>query len=343
MATAEVESTRSTIQRALDQLFAADIAAATEAARAATGRIDDEEEAWVRAIVLGGQDLGPLATRYDLDRAHLVALFGAQKYVAPPPTALSPVTTFAALPRRDTNTITESDKDRLAGSLPTFGGGGRYWLQADGAYRSLPIVANASGQEIAGDEAMLVGIVGATRALSGRGKSSWGLQIADELGGGVALGKRTGGPEVVDNAVAGFAGTVSVHYALGAGYRRPAKGALFGGVRAQYEAFLIGSATGSYSTVPLFARIEAPLAFGTLSVEASGLALAGGAHWGLSIHGVNRRRDRDTPMKYFQLRIEHTNVDATSTDFGDMTSMNGERMLEDVGLTSVHLMYGRGW
>jgi hypothetical protein len=343
IAAIEVKSTGSTIQRALDQLFAADIAAATEAARAAAGRIDDEEEAWVRAVVLGGEDLGPLAARYDLDRARLVGLFAAHTYAAPTPEVLSAVATFKVLPRRDTNTITRNDKEELATSLPTFGGGGRYWLQFDGSYRSLPIVAGASGQEIGGDEAMLLGVMAATRALSGRGKTPWGLQIADELGGGIGLGKRTGGPEIVDNAVGGFAGTVSLHYALGAGYRAPAKGALFGGVRAGYEAFLLGSATGSYSTFPLFVRAEAPLAFGTLSVEASGFALAGAAHWGLSIHGVNRRRWDDTPMKYFQLRIEHTNVDATSTDFGDASAMNGERMLEDVGLTSVHLMYGRGW
>jgi hypothetical protein len=342
MARAEVESTRSTIQRALDQMFAGDIAAATEAARAATGRIDDEEEAWARAVVLGGEDLGPLAARYDLDRARLVGLFAAQGDAAPAPMALSAVATFNVPPRRDTNKITRSDQARLAASLGTFGGG-RYWLQFDGSYRSLPIVAGASGQEIGGDAAMLVGMTGATRALSGRGKTPWGFQLADELGGGIGLGKRTGGPEIVDNAVAGFAGTFSLHYALGAGYRRPAKGALFGGVHAQYEVFLLGSSTGSYATVPLFVRAETPLTFGTLSVEASGLALAGGSHWGLSVHAVNNRRNSDTPMKYFQLRIEHTNVDATSTDFGDASAMDGARMLEDVGLTSVHLMYGRGW
>lgn len=339
----EATSTGSKIQRALDQLFAADIAAAAEAARAATGNIDDEEEAWVRAVVLGGEDLGPLAARYDIDRARLVGLFRAQTFAAPMPDALSAVATFKVLPRRDTPTITRSDKEELATSLPTFGGGGRYWLQFDGAYRSLPIVAGASGQEIGGDEAMLLGVMAATRALSGRGKSPWGLQIADELGGGIGLGKRTGGPEIIDNAVGGFAATVSLHYALGAGVRQPGRGALFGGVRAEYEAFLLGSATGSYTTVPLFVRAETPLSFGTVSVEASGFAVAGRAHWGLSIHGVNRRRWNHTPMKYFQLRIERTNVDATSTDFGDESAMDGARMLEDVGLTTVHLMYGRGW
>jgi hypothetical protein len=342
MEAAEAESTRSTIQRALDQLFAADIAAATEVAQAAAGKIDDEEEAWIRAVVLGGQELGPLAKRYDLDGPHLVGMFRAQTYVAPKPDPLSAVATFKVLPRRDTHTITNSDKEDLETSLPTFGGG-RYWLQVDGSYRSLPIVAGSSGQEIGGDAAMLVGMNGATRVLSGRGKSPWGFQLADELGGGIALGGRAGGPEIIDNAVSGFAGTVSVHYALGAGYRKPVKGALFAGVRPQYEAFLLGSSTGSYSTVPLFVRAEAPLELGTIAAEATGFALAGGSHWGISFHAVNRRNYRGTPMKYFQLRIEHTSVDATSTDFGDTTSMDGERMLQDVGLTSVHLMYGRGW
>jgi hypothetical protein len=343
LASVATDFTHSTIRSAIDQLFAEDVARATAAARTAStaGRIDDEEDAWVQAVVLGGTDLGPLATRYDLDRARVVALFGAQKDVAPAPAELPAVATFPSLPRGETNLITKHDLASLEAALPTFGGG-RYWIQVDGAFRSLPIVTNSAGQEIAGDSAFLVGVTGATRGLA-RQATRWGFQLADEAAMSIGLGGRTGGATVIDNSLSSFAATFSMHYALGAGYRKPGKGAVFGGIRGQYEAFLLGTSSGSYASLPLFVRAELPLVYGTVSIEGTGASLAGGSHWGLAVHAVNRRRFQDMRMKYVQLRIESTTVDATSTDFGDTTSMNGDRMLQGVDLTSVHLMYGVGW
>ncbi len=337
-----ISYTRNDVKSALDRLFAEDVAAATTTAKAASaaGRIDDEEEAWVQAVLLGGTDVGPLATRYDLDRARVIALFGPQHYTPPAPSELPVATTFPTIAHRDTVLITKADRERFAAGLPTFGGG-RYWLQFDAAYRSLPIVTSMSNEELGGDTAVLVGVTGATRVLA-RQKQRWGFQLADEAAMGIALGGRTGGPEVIDNVTASFAGTVSLHYALGAGWRQPGRGAVFGGVRGQYEAFLLGTSTGSYKMLPLFVRAELPLTIGTVSIEGTGASLLGGAHWGLSVHWVDLRRYVDDKMKYFQLRIENTTVDATSTDFGK-SGMDGANMLEGVGLTSVHFMYGRGW
>ncbi len=343
LARAATDAARATIQAAIDGLFAAEAEAATSAASAAsaTGRIDDEEEAWARAVLLGGTDLGPLAARYDLDRAGFIDMFRAQRFAAQPADALPAPTEFPRLPRDDHGVITRDDLDTLAlAKLPTFGG--RYWLQVDGAYRSLPSVTTSGGGTAGGDSAILVGVRAATRVLD-RKPSYWGWRLADELSASIALGGRVGGPPVVDNALSSFAATVSGHYALGGGYRVAGKGALFGGVRASYEAFLLGSSTGSYVAAPLFIRAEAPLVQGTVAVELTGASLLGASQWGLAVHVANRRqRDRER-LKYVQLRIERATVDATSTDFGDATAMNGERMLAAVELTSVNVMYGVGW
>ena len=84
--------------------------------------------------------------------------------------------------------------------------------------------------------------------------------------------------------------------------------------------------------------------YGSLAVEATGVSLSGGSNVGLSVHWANLRRwSLPSPSKYFQLRIERTTVDATSTDFGDTAASKGERLLNDVALTSVVFLYGRGW
>ncbi len=337
-------SMRSTLRSALDELFAADIAEAVAAAQAVASKLDDEEEQWTRAVLLGGKDLGPLAQRYDLDRDALLALFGPQAFEAKPPDELPPATTFSTHARVEGSQIVKADYDELAADyLPSFGG--RYSLTFEASYRALPTVMTAGGSEAGGDSAALVGIRGSTKALGFVLKRPYfGFQVVDELAGALALGGRISGPMVIDNSLSFAAATFSMHYAIGAGYRLPGKGGVFAGLRASYEGFLLGTSTGSYTTVPLFARAELPLVYGTVAIEGSALSLAGGDNVGLSVHWANLRPwSRPSPGKYFQLRIERTTTDATSTDFGDTAAANGDRQLEDVELTSVIFLYGRGW
>lgn len=333
-----------TLQAALDELFAADVAQAVASAQAAASSIDDEEEHWARAVLLGGGDLGPIATRYDLDKARLLALFAAQRFEPTLIEDLPAPRTFADVPRDEGGgRVLPQDYPLLeAMKLPSFGG--RYSLQVEASLRSLPTVMTSGGSEAGGDSAFLVGVRAATHALGALlGTSYWGFQVADELSGTLALGSRIGGPTVVDNSLSFAAATFGVNYALGAGYRVPGRGALFAGVRASYEGFLLGTSTGSYATAPLFVRAEAPLVHGTVAAEVTGVSLVGSSSYGLSLHWANRRRSTSERSKYVQLRIERTTVDATSTDFGDTAAMNGDRQLTDVGLTSVMFLYGRGW
>nr|HPH65656.1 hypothetical protein [Kofleriaceae bacterium] len=343
LADAAYRSMRSRLQSALDQLFAADVAEAVAAAQRAAGKIDDEEEQWARSVLLGGSDLGPLAQRYDVDRVRFLELFGPQKF-APvmanelPPAIEQPPT----VSRIEGAQVVADDYDELAADyLPSLGG--RYWLTFEAGYRALPTVMTSGGSEAGGDSALLPGIRGGTKVLGFVLKQPyWGVQFVDELSGALALGGRVGGPTVIDNSLSFAAATFSAHYQLGAGIRKPGKGAFFGGVRATYEGFLLGTSTGSYTTVPLFVRAELPLIYGSLAVEATGVSLSGGSNVGLSVHWANLRRwSLPSPSKYFQLRIERTTVDATSTDFGDTAASKGERLLNDVALTSVVFLYGR--
>lgn len=338
------QSAARTLQAALDELFAADVAEAVASAQAAAGSIDDEEEHWARAVLLGGADLGPIASRYDLDKGRFLGLFAAQRFEPTLIEDLPAPRTFDDVPRDDEGgRVLEQDYRVLeAMKLPSYGG--RYSLQVEAGLRSLPTVMTSSGSEAGGDSAFLVGVRAATHALGALLRTSyWGGQVVDELSGAIALGSRIGGPTVVDNSVSFAAATFGVNYALGGGYRRPGRGALFAGVRASYEAFLIGTSTGSYATAPLFVRAEAPLVHGTVAAEVTGVSLLGSASYGLSLHWANRRRSTSERGKYAQVRIEHTTVDATSTDFGDPAAMNGDRQLTDVGLTTVMVLYGRGW
>lgn len=337
------QSAARTLQAALDELFAADVAQAVASAQAAARAIDDEEEHWARAVLLGG-DLGPLATRYDLDKPRVLALFAAQRFEPALVAELPAPRAFSDVPRDDGGgRVLEQDYPTLeAMKLPSFGG--RYSLQVEASLRSLPTVMTSGGSEAGGDSAFLVGVRAATQALGALLRTSyWGFQIADELSGTLALGSRIGGPTVVDNSLSFAAATFGVNYALGAGYRLPGRGAVFAGVRASYEGFLLGTSTGSYAAAPLFVRAEAPLIHGTVAAEVTGVSLLGSSSYGLSLHWANRRRSMRERSKYVQVRIERTTVDATSTDFGDTAAMNGDRELTDVGLTSVMFLYGRGW
>lgn len=332
------KTTAAAIQSKLDTVFAVDVERAVTAARAAAGKLDDEEEAWIRALVLGAEDIGPLAARYAIDRERVLALLQRTAYTADSaPTPLPAARVFAVVGRADTDAVTGNDRSELAKYVPPAFGGA-YWLQLDIAYLSLPIVTDASGSMYSGDSALVVGARAATRVI-GRKRSMFGLRIADELSMAVGLGGRTGGPEVMDDPLAGFAGTFSGHYALGLGYRQPGRGGLFAGVRGSYSVFLIGTSTGSYRTLPLFARAEVPLRFGSLSAEVVGASLGGTSQYGLSIHLASKRRHAGERLKYFQLRIEQTTVDPSVQD---ANTADGSRSLGDQSLTAVHLMYGIG-
>ncbi len=332
------KATAAAIQSKLDIVFTADVERAVSAARAAAGKLDDEEEAWIRAVVLGGQDIGPVAARYDIEHERALTLLHSTSYSGDStPTVLPADRVFAIVARADTDAVTGNDRSELAKYVPPVFGG-KYWLQLDVAYLSLPIVTDASGRMFSGDSALVVGARGATRVI-GRKSSMFGLRLADELSMAVGLGGRTGGPEVMDDPIAGFAGTFSGHYALGIGYRAPGRGALFAGARGSYAVFLIGTSTGSYTSLPLFARVEVPLTFGSLSAEVVGSSLYGTSQLGLSIHLSSKRRSAHERLKYFQLRIEQTTVDPSVQDFD---TGNGSRSLGDQSLTAVHLMYGIG-
>lgn len=338
----QANALRDQLARGLDRIFQRDVDAAIATARAAAGRRDDEEEAWLRVIALGGQDAGPLAARYATDRAGLLGHVMNRNAAVPDSTwELPDAKVFAQVERGESNQITERDLTILERSAPvTFAG--RYAVQFETAYLSAPVVHDvATNRDVSGDSGFLVGVRGAVSILD-RKRSKWGFRLADEGTMSFALGGRTGGPELGDVPLGSFAGTFDVSYAIGAGYRRPGFGGLFGGVRGSYNLFLVGATTGSYKTLPLFVRGEAATIYGTFAAEVLGASLLGRSHLGLTLNFAKTRAEASDWATYLQLRIERTSFTPTVTDFDNPTYVDGSSTLADQELTAVYFLIGKG-
>lgn len=326
----------------LAQVHARDVEAARVAARALAGKTDDEEEAWLRQIALGGDDAGPLAARYAADRPALYAYLTGTRYGgAEPAPELPAAKVFAEVARGQSNLITKDDLSVLELTAPiTFARG--YAIQVETAYLSLPIVHDmAKNRDVSGDSGFVVGVRGAASLLD-RKHSKWGWRLADEGTMSIALGGRTGGPELMDVPLGDFAATFAASYAIGAGYRKPGVGAVVGGVRASYKAFLVGATSGSYRALPLFVRAEAPTIYGTIAAEVLGASLLGSSQWGLTLSYTKARKRGDDWATYFQFRVERTSVSPSITDFDDPMTTDGTSAIDDLDLTAVYFLIGKG-
>jgi hypothetical protein len=320
----------------LAEAFGGDIASAASDARyaGADGRIDDEEEAWIRAALLGGSDVGPLTERYGVTPDSVRAAFASDAISYPSSPVLPEVTVYVVPPRRDNPRIPRGMHYDLVRRLPPT-----YAKHARGQFGltkiDVPTATHPAmpGVELGGDSGYMFGVDISFRILGSR--KPWGMKLVDDLGGTVGAGARSGGPDLGTGAAL-FAGG---HYALGLGYRKQGYGALLGGVRGEAGAFHLGSTTGHYVTAPVFGRLEITLRRGTLSFDGFGASVYGNAHVGGGLSFNTQSKYDWSAVKVFSVQLDRRAVDASLAVAGDMMP---DAKIDDLELTTVMFLFGGG-
>ncbi len=309
------------VERAVVGVFAADIEQAlAEASRAAAaGQRDDEEDALLRAVLLGHGDAGALAARYQVTAAELRAAFASQ-FAAPAVEVLAlPAPTRFDLDRAEVARFEARRRSRWAPPMRTI------WVQGDFAVAAFETRALAVGPgELAGDAGPLLAVRYGLPLVGALRREALGFGLIDDASFTLGLGLRFKG---------GFsgAGLATVQYAIAAGYRA-APGGLFVGVRPSAGAIQLGGTTGTWTSAPLFARLERVIGRGVISLDLHALSLAGRDQWGAAVLLSGERR-KGRSHRFMSFRVERT---ATSGCADSVTCID----VDDLGLTYVAFTVG---
>ena len=305
---------RAAIEHALDEVLAADTAAAIAAeeaaARAATDP-DEAEEHWARSVALGGTG-GPLAKlAVDGTSAHwalTVTEHPAPEFVTP----------YVYDERVELTRYTPS---LVKGSWGILGGG----------YEMLGKLATPA-PAIGGDRAALASVRFGRSLIATPTAHGGSLADAAVMAGG--LGYRSSGDGAASSKLAW---TVEGSYALGLGWRNGHGSGFLVGGKGIARAAKLGDAEVGYLALPLFARLELQLPNGALAIEGTGVSLTGDKVWAASVDLVQQAPTPFKPRRVLTFRVERADVR------GHVDTGNDQTMAIDAfapKLTSFFIGYG---
>lgn len=329
------------IQSAIAKAFQPDVDAAVVIAKAArdAGRIDEEEDAWVRVSLLGGGAGGSWGERYGFDIPEdMTPWFSAFSPSLASGNASLPEATVYTLPEGGSPQLTKTEKTRVrARVVPSLSA--RVWLQAELAYIGLG-TATPPGQTAAlgGDAGGVFGVRGGTRVLTRKRKDLWGVRPFDEISAVAAGGNSGGAPDDVYGM--GAAVHLEAAYSIGLGYRGLGGGGLLVGVRPAAGLVRFKSGTPTYANVLPFARLEIARPKGALAVEAMGFALAGTEQWIGNLHIGKGNIDWKSIGQFFSLRVERSVHDLDLRVPNLEPALDPKAPAQNVGMTVVSVMYG---
>ena len=294
------------LQARFEALWKAELEAARTRAQAVAGLIDDEEEAWLHHVLLGGiangplaerTDAGPLEARYGATAAQIREAFGAvagAPVVAEAMPAATPVETITAQPP---NTWTYPELGGFHASLTPSLGARKIYTHATIGQLAMPEAVLSDGSVVAARDTTVVGIELGFAILSRARKKVWGLGIVDgaELAAGYPF--------------------VAAQYSLGVGWRWAGRIGVFAGVRPNVQLWF-RDGLPAHTSVPPFARLELVTTLGNLTAEAVDFTLAGDRRRSAALIYSRGRRRNDwnntkAPAFHASLRYDDLELDAT--------------------------------
>ncbi len=335
-----VIATRATIdiRGRLETLFAADVEAASEAARALdrAGQLDDADEAWVRVALLGGPANGRWPAR-GITAEMIVRAFRPMQsepgVIARPQSQVYPVPENAP-------TLTARDKANLIAALTPVG---KHFYGDFGLGTASTPATTVGTAMLAGTSAAVLHTTFGTALVGWKNASPYGVKIVDDLSGRIEAGY------VYDNAAETFDskhGSVSIAYALGVSYRAPGLFGVMAGVRPEAAYAWFGGNTGSFAGVPAFGRLEVPFGRSSIAFEAyaplAGDQRIGGAIY-ISRPSFDKAGEAERYSRFFTLRYDRRKVDAT-LDIPSLDPTIEETVdVEDLEMRSFSVSYGIGF